>query len=68
MYPKFTPDSAIMMTLPSNAQSNNTSSFSLSLNMAILSKPMTQNRAGKYDRQIMLLMTFLQEVMFDEDL
>jgi len=63
---KFTPNSAIMVTLPLNAQSNNTSSFSLLLNMATLSKPMTQNRAGKYDRQI-ALMAFLQKVMFDEE-
>ena len=41
IYPRFTPNSPIMVTLLSNARSNNTSSFSLSLNMATLWMPMT---------------------------
>jgi len=57
-----------MMTLPSNAGSNNTSSFSLSLNMATLldAGDIKQGNCGKHDCQI-VLMAFLQKVMFDAE-
>jgi len=64
IWPKFTPDFTIMMTLLSNARSTNACPSFLSL------QPFEANDAklgshGKHDRQI-ALMVFLQKVLFDE--